>query len=100
MPFGLKNGPSTFQRPFNVILATMKWQFVLVYSDSIVIFFMSLDDHIEHVRRVLALLHDTVITLRLKKCKFFRETIDYLGRVIRPKRLMIASHATDAIRGI
>lgn len=36
--------------------------------------------------------------MTVKRCQFFSETIDYLVHVIRPRRLEIASHLTDAIR--
>lgn len=79
---------------------TLRWQYALSYLDDIVIFSRTPQEHIGHVRKVLTLLHDAGVTLQLKKCKFFTETINYLGHVIRPRRLDISSHTTDAIRGL
>lgn len=45
-------------------------------------------------------LNDADVTLRLKKSKFFTESIDYLGHMILPRSLEIASHTTDTIRGL
>lgn len=100
MPFGLRNAPGTFQRTMDVILSTVKWQFALVYLDDIVVFSRTPVEHIDHVRHVLTLLHDDGVILKLKKCRFFTDTIDYLSHVIRPRRSEIASHTTDAIRGL
>lgn len=38
-------------------------------------------------------------TLKLKKCYFFNETIDYLGHVIRPGSFEISIHTKDGICG-
>lgn len=100
MPICLINAPGTFQSTIDVILAAMKWQFVLVNLDDIAIYFKSPDEHIGLVRRVLRLLNDAGVALRLKKCKFVTETCDYLGHVIRPRGLDIPSHSTDAICGL
>ena len=98
MPFGLRNAPGTFQRAIDVILAQVRWQYSLVYLDDIVVFSKTGEEHIDHVRSVLSLLADAGVTLKLKKCFFFTDKIDYLGHVIRPGKLQIAEHTTDAIR--
>lgn len=38
IPFGLKNAPETFQRVVDVIFSTVRWKFVLVYLDDILLF--------------------------------------------------------------
>lgn len=72
MPFGLKNAPGTSQRVVDVILATVKWQFALVYLDDVIVFSSSLEDHVEHVATVLRLLKDAGVTLKLKSVPFLR----------------------------
>ena len=100
MPFGLKNAPATFQRAIDVILSSVKWQFALVYLDDIVIFSPKPEEHIEHVKKVLMLLQDAGVTIKLRKCFFFTDNIDYLGHVIRPGTLEIAPKATEAIKNL
>lgn len=58
------------------------------------------EEHIDHVRHVLTLLNNAGVTLKLKKFTFFMDTIDYLGHVIRLKRLEIANHTAEAIHGL
>lgn len=47
IPFGLKYAPGTFQRPMDVLLTKLKWQFVLAYCRAVVeidtIFIFNLD---------------------------------------------------------
>jgi len=98
MPFGLKNAPATFQRVMDVILSSVRWQFALVYLDDIFVFSTTVEDHFDHVRTVLGLLKDAGVTLRLDKCHFFSEAVDYLGHVVRPGRLAVSSKTCDAVR--
>lgn len=56
MSFGLENAPASFQKAMDVILASGRCQFTLVYLKDIVVFSKSPADHIEQVRRVLELL--------------------------------------------
>lgn len=58
------------------------------------------EEHIDEVKLVPSLLHDARVTLKLKKCKFITDTIDYLNHVIRQQRLETASNTTNAIRGL
>jgi Reverse transcriptase (RNA-dependent DNA polymerase) len=52
MPFGYKNGPGIFQRIMQNVLAPFLWIFALVYIDDIVIFSLTLEDHISHLDQV------------------------------------------------
>lgn len=81
----------------DAMIAAAKWEFTIVFLDDIMIFSRFLEEHTSHNRRALSLLISTDVSLRLKKGKLFTEKIDYLGRVIRLRRLEIASHMTDAI---
>ena len=96
MPFGLKNAPATFQRAADVILAAVKWQFALVYLDDVIVYSKSVEEHFDHLAYVLRLLQKAGLTLKLPKCEFFRESVDYLGHIISPGKLNVAHRATEA----
>lgn len=51
-----------------------------------------------HVQQVLYLLSDSALSLKLQKCTFFTDKIDYLGYVIGPGKLESAAHTCDAIK--
>ncbi|GBG80764.1 hypothetical protein CBR_g31318 [Chara braunii] len=53
MPFGLTNAPTTFQATMTNEFGAMLDRFVLVYLDDILVYSRSLEDHVEHLRRVL-----------------------------------------------
>jgi Reverse transcriptase (RNA-dependent DNA polymerase) len=98
LPFGLRNAPATVQREIDIILPGVKWKTCLVYLDDVIVFSGSRSAHLAHVAEVLTLLGNAGLSLKLKKCHFFSETVDYLGHVIRPGRLEVAEKNTTALK--
>jgi Reverse transcriptase (RNA-dependent DNA polymerase) len=76
LPFGLRNAPATFQRAIDIILSGVKWKTCLVYLDDVIVFSGSRSAHLAHVAEVLTLLGNAGLSLKLKKCHFFSETVD------------------------
>ena len=90
MPFGLRNGPSIFQRVMQGILAPYLWLFCLVYIDDIVVYSKSYEEHIEHLDLVLGAIEKAGITLSPKKCHLFYGSILLLGHKV--SRLGLSTH--------
>jgi len=65
----------------------VKWQSCLIYLEDVIVYSKTGDEHVGHVDRVLRLLRDAGVTLRLRKCRFFRRTVEYLWHEIKPGRL-------------
>jgi RNase H-like domain found in reverse transcriptase/Reverse transcriptase (RNA-dependent DNA polymerase)/Integrase zinc binding domain/Chromo (CHRromatin Organisation MOdifier) domain/Retroviral aspartyl protease len=82
MPFGLMNAPGTFQAFVNDVLRDYLDDFVVVYLDDILIYSDTLEEHTEHVRRVLKKLDAAGIGLKLEKCAFDKQEVHFLGFVI------------------
>jgi hypothetical protein len=98
LPFGLRNAQATFQRAIDIILSGFKWKTCLVYLDDVIVFSQSKKDHLAHVAEALTLPGNAGLSLKLKKCHFFAETVDYLGHVIRPGRLVVTEKNTSALK--
>src|ERR1700722_139171 len=83
MFFGLCNAPVTFQRMMNEILKEeIASGTVLVYMDDILIFGKDRADHRQQVRRVLDVLRQHKLYLKLEKCEFEMQETEYLGMII------------------
>jgi hypothetical protein len=50
MPFGLTNAPATFMRVMNDVFRPFIDDFVIIYLDDILIFNMTREKHVQHVR--------------------------------------------------
>lgn len=70
----------------------VKRQFDLVYLDGKAIFSRSPTEHLTHERKVLTLLNNERMALKLKEGLFLTEIIDYLGHFVRSRRTGIAHH--------
>ena len=97
LPFGLRNAPATFQRAMDIILSKVRWKYVLIYLDDIIVFSKGDKEHLKHLISVLKILREAGATLRLDKCEFFRREVKYLGHIIRPGKLAIYGKNLEAL---
>lgn len=100
MRFGSKTAPETFQQAMDVILATEKWQYALVYIADTTIFSTTLEERLQHIGRELKLQNIAAKTIELKKCSFLSKTIASMGHIIAPGKLHAATKTTEAIKAL
>jgi len=100
MPFGLTNAPATFQRAMDEILEEFIDDFVVVYIDDIMIFSKSLEDHMEHLDKVLRRLQEHNLIIKLKKCKFLERDIEFLGHIVGNGGLRPDEKKIEKVQGI
>ena len=58
-----------------------------VYIDDILVYSRSLEEHLDHLRRVIRCLQEAGLKLKLEKCHFIRTEVEYLGHVVTPQGL-------------
>lgn len=98
MPFGLTKAPASFQRALDMIPTEYKWKTCLVYLVDVIIFSNLLEEHIQQVDEILSCLAAAGVTLKIKKCSFFTQEVEYLGHIIKPGRLEIDRAHTESLR--
>ena len=98
MPFGLTNTPATFQRLMSQLFSGKAWEFVFVYLDDLLIVSKSVDEHLEHLRKVLDRLMKVGLKLKPTKCVFARERVDYLGHTLSAEGVQPNSAKVEAVR--
>jgi hypothetical protein len=82
LPFGVTNGPPTFQQLMNTTLGPLLRICVLVFFDDILVFSKSYKEHLEHLSLVFKALRENQLYAKLSKCTFAQEKVEYLGFVI------------------
>ena len=82
MSFRLSNAPARFQNYINKILAEKLDIFVIEYLDDILIYTKDQgQDHVEIVRWVLDLLRKNGLFAKLKKYRFYKDKVCFLGYI-------------------
>ncbi|KAK3561318.1 hypothetical protein QTP86_030614 [Hemibagrus guttatus] len=82
MPFSLTNAPAVFQALINEVFQDILNKYVIAYIDDILVYFVSFDEHVRHVRAVLSCLQHNNLYVKLKKCEFHHTNVTFLGYVI------------------
>ena len=82
MPFGLCNGPASFQNYINDTLQEYLNDFCTVYLDDILIYSEIEAEHKIHVKRVLQKLREAGLQADITKCTFHVKEIPYLELII------------------
>ena len=82
MPFGLTNAPASFQALINDTLREYLDDFVLAYLDDILIYSLTYEEHVQHVRKVLTKLREKDLPVKLSKCEFHKHSISFLGYIV------------------
>jgi len=71
--------------------------FVVVYIDDILIYSGSLEEHVEHLRKVFQRFRENKLCAKFKKCKFGVTEVDFLGHRITQEGLKMDDHKVKAI---
>ena len=82
MQMGDCNAPSTFQQLMTAIFRDFLRRFVDIYLDDIFIYSQSIQEHIEHIMKVLQRLRESQFYLSKSKLDLFSDKTDCLGHVI------------------
>jgi hypothetical protein len=70
VPFGLYNGPASWHRHMNSLMPEYFDEFVTIYLDGLLIYSADLDEHKQHVRKVLLRLREAGLPVEVDKCEF------------------------------
>lgn len=71
-----------------------------MYLDGIVLFSDNAEEHTDHVDHILGFRRSAFVKLKINKCFFLYQNVDYLGDIILPGCLAVSQDvkATQAIR--
>lgn len=98
MPFGLANAPSSFQNYINDTLRGYLDEFCTAYIDDILIFSENIEEHQEHVKKVLQRLLDAGLQIDIKKCEFHVQSVKFLGMIVTTKGIRMDPCKLEVIK--
>src|SRR5204863_10171203 len=87
--FNLINTSATFQTYINHALYKLVDNFCIIYLNNILIFFRTKVEYLYHFKYMIKHLHHIKLYINLKKCKFFKFKVKYLGFIINKKGIQM-----------
>jgi len=97
MPFGFTNAPTMFCTLMNDIFREWLDDFVVVYIDDILVYSSSIEEHVEHLRKVFQRLRENKLYAKFEKCEFGVAEVDFLEHRITQEGLKMDDHKVKAI---
>ena len=82
MPFNLINTLTIFQAYINKVLFKLIDYFVIIYLNDILIYFKLKEDYYTHVRIVIERLRKYKLYIKLNKCFFDVEEVEFLEFIV------------------
>ena len=96
LPFGISSDPAIFQRCMETLLQGCDG--TSVYIDDILVSGSTVEEHLQNLDKVLAILSTTGIKLNRDKCAFLLPQVEYLGHVIDGQGLYPTEEKVKAIK--
>lgn len=97
VPFGVTNGPSTFQFLMNEVFSSYLRKFVLVFFDDILIYSKTWVEHLNHIRLVFETLRLHKLFLKKSECSFGESQVTYLGHIIHRQGVSVDNSKISAV---
>ena len=97
LPFGLTNGPATYQQYINDVLFDYLNDFYQVYLDDILIYSKTKKDHTRHVRSILQKLRNAGLQVDILKCEFEVQETKFLGLLVSTDGIRMDSIKVQAV---
>jgi hypothetical protein len=82
LPFGVNNGPATYQRCVDHILTGLKGIDSFNYLDDLICYSATTEEHAEKFERIFQRLEQANFKIQPSKCVFATYTVEYLGHIL------------------
>jgi hypothetical protein len=76
------NAPATYQSLMNYLFSNFICRFMDVYLDNVVIYSETLEEHIEHIKKIIDVLKEQKFYLNSKKFQLLKPELKVLGHVV------------------
>ena len=89
MPFGLTNAPAAFMDIMHRVFQPYLDQFVVLFLDDILVYSKSIEEHEEHLRKVLQILRENKLYAKFSKCEFWLNNVQFFGHIVLEQRVTV-----------
>ena len=86
-----------FQKRINSVLGEHLGKFIMVYLNNIIIYLESKKEYKEHVKQVLKRLQEEQMLVAIKKYEFFIRKTNFIGFIIKLRRISMDLKKIEAI---
>ena len=88
MYFGLCNLPATFQAFMDDVFHEQKQKGgLLIYMDDLLIMGQTIEELQERTKEILQICRNHRLSIKIEKCMFHRQEVEYLGLIIKPNHI-------------
>ena len=98
MFFDFINAFATFQNFVNKILIERLNLSIIVYLNDIIIYFKNETQYVENIKWILKSFKKTQIFFNMKKCKFFKNNIEFLNFIVSSKKMQMQQNKIEIIQ--
>ena len=99
MSFGLSNTPASFQGYINKILAEKLNIFVIIYLNDLLIYNKDPGQaYVDAIWWVLKELRKNSLFTKLKKCRFYKDKVCFLGYIVSTQRVRMEEERIDVVK--
>jgi transposase InsO family protein len=98
LPFGLSNGPASFQRLMGKVLGHLNWYKCLCYLDDVIVFGHNFETALANLESVFSCLRQANLKLKPSKCVLFQEQVQFLGHVVSKDGVQCDPAKIDAVK--
>ena len=95
LPFGIASAPAIWQKAMSVVLQGC--QGTICYIDDILVTGRTRSEHEENLRRVFRRLQQYGLRVKLSKCRFFQDELEFLGHTISQEGVRPTKERVDNI---
>ena len=79
---GLHRQSNTFQSLLEKVLVGLTWKFAITYLDECIIFFRTIEEHLECLRQVFQRFKDANLKINPTNCEIFRQKVQIMGHIV------------------
>ncbi|XP_070021989.1 uncharacterized protein [Nicotiana sylvestris] len=96
--FGLTNAPAAFMDIMNRVFKPFLDTFIIEFIDDILVYSKSNEDHAEHLKIALQTLKENEFYAKFSKCKFWLQSVAFLGHVVSSEGIKADPQKTKAVK--